>query len=534
MYKLDKKYLYLFLIVLLGFLLRFYRLLDFPVQLNHDEVSQLYDAISIAQTGRDIYGNFLPVMMKSVNDFKSPFYTYITSLFYFIFGGGELTIRLPGAFFGTMIIFAVYFFVLKLLKNSKIALLASFFTAIAPFEIFFSRKSFENVTGIFFMLLGFTSLLIYFEKRNSQRWLYLASGFLGFAMYTYFSHAIIIPLLLVTFVLIFRDGFQGKLKKYITSVFIFLVFFIPLLFLILTNPDVRNRSQAVFITQDINLGKQTGYGNKYKAIFDFSLNRYLDQFNPVYIFGEGLDLTNQGPLGCGPLFLLQLPFVVLGIIYLLRLPDFTKEKKFILAWVVIGMLPSGLTFEPHSPHRSIIVFTMFNIISAAGLYFLCKKVRSLIRISIIGLAFFINFIYFLHIYFVNFPYEKSESMHYPFEQVAQFAWSLHDQVDQIVFDPLYGETAPVIGTAAHYYIAYYGNFPPAKFQKEYRAGTKEREVLFDKFSIRKIDWRSDQYLKNTLFIGSIWSLPIDSIEKSKIVKIFYFYNKYPAFYAVRL
>ncbi len=88
MYKLKNRLFLLFQIFLLGAFLRLYRLQDFPVQLNHDEVSQLYDAISIAQTGRDIYGNFLPSIIPSVGDFKSPYYTYITAVFYFIFGGG--------------------------------------------------------------------------------------------------------------------------------------------------------------------------------------------------------------------------------------------------------------------------------------------------------------------------------------------------------------------------------------------------------------------------------------------------------------
>lgn len=538
-----KNFVLLLVIILLGVFLRFYRLSDFPVQLNHDEVSQLYDAISIAQTGKDIYGNFLPVMFRSVNDFKSPFYTYITSLFYSVFGGGELTIRLPGALFGALIIFAVYFFVLKLLKNNKIALLASLLTAIAPFEIFFSRKSFENGVGMFFMLIGFTSLFTYLEKTNNKSWLYLASGFLGFALYTYFSHAIIIPFLLVAFLLIFKDDFPGSFKKYILPLITFLIFLIPLLFLILTNADLRNRSQAVFITQDINLGKLINYGNRYKAIFDFSFNRYLDQFNPPYLFGNGLEFTNQGPLGIGPLLLIQFPFLVLGIIYLIRQNSLKKEKKFILAWVLIGMLPSGLTFEPHSPHRIIMVFTMLNIISAVGLFTFLAAINGIktrfnafkrVIWFVLILLFTFNLTYFIHMYFVNFPFEKSESLHYPFKQVALFAWSQYSSVDQIIFDPLYGVSAPVIGTAAHYYLAYFGGYPPAKFQKEYRLGTKEREVIFAKFSIRKIDWRNDQYLNNVLIIGSPWSLPIQSIDKNKILMTFYYYDGRIAFYALKL
>ena len=118
--------------------------------------------------------------------------------------------------------------------------------------------------------------------------------------------------------------------------------------------------------------------------------------------------------------------------------------------------------------------------------------------------------------------------------MAQFAWSQHENFNLIVFDPLFGEEAPFIGTAAHYYLAYYGNYSPIKFQEQYKAGNKERETTFDKFSIRAVNWGEDQNLKNTLIIGSPWSLPIQSIDKDKILKIFYFYNGQPAFYAVKL
>lgn len=545
------KFIVLSLIVLLGLFLRFYRLLDFPVQLNHDEVSQLYDAISIAQTQRDIYGNLLPTIFYSVQDYKSPFYTYITSLFYLFLGGGELTIRLPGVIFGILTILAVYLFTLKLFKNWNISVISAFFTAIAPFEIFFSRKSFENGAGIFFILMGITSLLTYINRKSHTKYLFIAALLLGIAAYTYFSHAILIPFLLLAFGFIYRKQFLKNFKQVLLHLTLLIILLLPILVVIITNPDARYRSQTVFVTQDINLGQNIDYAKssnpfltflgRNKAILDFSFTRFLQQLDLKFIFAEGLNFTNQGPLGQGLLLLVQLPFLILGIIYLVKLKDFQQEKIFLLVWILLGMLPSGLTFEPHSPHRSIMVFTMLNIISAVGVFSIFKYLNSLDKSAfkltlpvILILVFSINYLYFLHMYFVNFPYEKSQEIHYPVKQVAKFAWSEYDNFDQIIFDPVFGETAPIIGTAAHYYLAYYGNYPPAKFQKEYQKGEKEREILFDKFSIRKIDWRDDQYLKKVLIIGSPWSLPIQSIDKNKILKTFYFYNGQPAFYAVKL
>lgn len=554
MRELTSKIFLIIAIIVLGILVRFFKLADFPVQLNHDEVTQLYDAISIAQTGKDIYGNFLPFIFPSIGDFKPPFYTYITSLLYLIFGGGDVTIRLASSIFGVLIIPAVYIFTSRLLKNSIIALSAAFLTSIAPFEIFFSRKSFENGAGIFFILLGFTSLLSAMQNKASAKSLYLSAIFFGVTMYTYFSHIITLPLLLIAFTLIYKEFFLVNLKKTLLPLSFFVIFLLPLIILIITNPNTRFRSQTVFVTQDVNLGRNIDYSKtdnqildfftKNKAIVDFSFNKYLDQFSVTYLFSNGLDFTNQGSLGVGPLLFIQLPFLVLGIIYLVTLKGFNREKKFVLVWTILGMIPSGLTFESHSPHRSVMVFTMFNIISGAGLYSFCKSLRNLqgnyqilkklIPAGIV-IAFGINLLYFFHMYFVNFPYEKSQYIQYPFKQIAQYVWSQYDNFDVIIFDPKFGDVSPMIGVGAHYYLAYYGNYPPAKFQKEYRLGNKPRETIFDKFSIREVYWPEDRSLKNALIIVSPWTVPLNDIEdKSKIVKTFYFYNNKKAFYAIKL
>lgn len=540
MFKLNKEFLILILIFLLGFFLRFYKLGEFPIQLNHDEVTQLYDAISVAQTGKDIYGNFLPTIFTSVNDYKSPFYTYITVLTYFLLGGGEITIRVPAAIFGSLNIFAVYFFVTRLLKNNRIALVASFFTAIAPFEIFFSRKSFENGAGIFLMLLGFSLLL---SKKAVN--LYFGFGLLALAMHTYFSHVLIIPLLTASFILIFRN------QRIYRPLLIWLFLLIPLILIILTNPTAQYRAKDVFLTQDPALGEliqfvkqensQIIFIQQELVVIKYSFNRFLDQFNPAFLFVNGLDLTNQGLIDIGPLYLFQLPFFILGLIYLIKLRNFSNAKKFILVWIILGTIPSALTFEAHSPHRSIMVFTMLNIISACGFLFifdaLKEKKFNFFRYPLyllIPVLIVLNFGFFLIIYFVNYPREKSQDLQYPFKEVSLFIWSNYNNFNQIIFDPEYGDISPRIGTGAHYYLAYYGKFDPSKFQKEYKLGKRQREVLFDKFSIRKLDWGEDKKAKKTLIIASSWGIPIKSVEKNKIIKTFYFYNKEPAFYAIKL
>lgn len=542
----NKILLVLLFIFILGGFLRFYKLTEYPIQLNHDEVSQAYDAISIATTGKDIYGNFLPTMFKSINDYKSPFYTYITAITYLFFGWTELTIKLPGAIFGTLVILAVFVFTLKIFKNWKISLFAALLTAISPLEIFISRKSFENEIGLFFLLAGFSFLYIFLQEGKKLLSFYMGIILLIVGMYTYFSHAIIIPFLLLIFLIIYRQDIFKQSPKYYYPLILGLLLAIPLFLIVLTNPQARYRSQTVFITQDVKLQEQISYlGDSnsilskilsLKVIIDYIFTRYLNQFDPNYIFGKGLDLTNQGPINMGLLFFIQLPFALIGLWQIIKRAGFSKEKLFIFSWIIIGMIPSGLTFEVFSPHRTIMVFTMLNIISACGIVIFTEfitKLNSLLKnifaITTV-LLFSLNFIYFTHLYTVDFPYEKSQHIHYPFKEISLFAWSKHGEFDKIIVDPIFGEAAPVGAVAVHYYLAYYGKYPPVEFQRGYKID--KLGLTFDKFDIRRVNWEIDKKLKRALIIASPWDLPVEKIDKNKIIKTFYFYDHRPAYYAV--
>ncbi|MEK7550233.1 MAG: glycosyltransferase family 39 protein [Patescibacteria group bacterium] len=507
----------LVLIFLLAAFLRFFRLSDYPVHLGHDEVSQLYDAISISETGKDIYRNNLPFIFKSVNDFKPPFYTYATFFAYKLFGWQDVTIRVTGAMFGTLMVLGVYFFANEFVKKKEVALIAAFLTAISPFEIFYSRKSFENQTGIFLMLLGFTLL-----KRKK---IFLGIVLLGISSYIYFSQVILIPLLLIAYTIIFWK----EAKNYFLKGFILFILIVsPLYYIIYTNPDASNRSKAVFITQDATIG-----GSQRIKVLSKIIDRYIKQFSPKYLFLDGLDMTN-GKRDVGPLFAVTIPFLILGIYFLTNDHGLKFSCYFLVSWVLITMIPSSITFEEYSPHRALAAFTMLNIISSLGIYYFFKKFGKLTLFGVLILVI-LNFAFFIKRYIVNYPIERSEALHYPFRDISKFAWENYDKYDTIVFDPKFGEFAPWIGTGAHYYLAYYGKYDPAIMQKEFRIGDqKVRETKFGKFSIRAVYWPTDHTLKNTLIIASPWSLPPDIAKRANIIKIFYFKTTAPAFFAIEL
>src|SRR5690349_428242 len=134
-----KEKILLIFIILLAIILRFYALGSNPPSLDWDEASQGYNAYSILKTGKDEYGNFLPIAIRSFDDYKPPVYTYLIIPSVAVFGVTPFAVRFPAAFFGSLCIIFVYLLARYMEENvfgkkkiHPIALLSAFFLAISP------------------------------------------------------------------------------------------------------------------------------------------------------------------------------------------------------------------------------------------------------------------------------------------------------------------------------------------------------------------------------------------------------------------
>ncbi|MCK4588309.1 glycosyltransferase family 39 protein, partial [Candidatus Woesebacteria bacterium] len=152
MKKINKKILLLLIILFAGFL-RFYRLADYPA-LNADEAAIGYNAYSLIQTGEDEHGNAWPIHFQSFNDYKPGLYFYLVLPFVRFLGLNEWAVRIPGALLGVATVLALFFLVKELFKDETLAYVASFFLAISPWHIHFSRGGWEVNAATFFITAG--------------------------------------------------------------------------------------------------------------------------------------------------------------------------------------------------------------------------------------------------------------------------------------------------------------------------------------------------------------------------------------------
>lgn len=210
----NKEKLLLIIIIIAAFFIRIYNY-NYP-PLLWDEAALGYNAFSILKTGRDEYGQFLPLIFKSFGDYKPGLYIYLTLPFVGIFGLNLLAVRLPSIILGSLIPLIAYLFTKKHSQNKLLPLLFAAIIALSPFNIHFSRGAWESNILTFQLLLA-----SYFFFNKKYFW---SSILFGLTLFTYQSGKLVSLLLIgALFLTNYSKSFFKKdfILKFILPLFIF-------------------------------------------------------------------------------------------------------------------------------------------------------------------------------------------------------------------------------------------------------------------------------------------------------------------------
>ena len=538
---LNKKltiYIILILIVLIGFFLRFYRLGVNPPSLTWDEASIGYNAYSILKTGADEYGNKFPLSIRSFDDYKPALYTYLSVPGIAMFGLNEFAVRIPSSLIGVLSILAIYFLVKELLQKwdkkyqESIALASAFFLAISPWHLQFSRAAFEGNIGLFFFITG---LLFFFKALRNGNFLYPSVILFLLSLYSYHSFRLFVPLFLLSLLVIFFKKILNFKKQAIISLVIFLLLSFPIwnsflgteagtgarlsMVTIFSDPTVINPSIAR-IDYDRNNNDLLGsIIHNRRIVYSLAIAKgYLDHFNPDFLFLHGDGGVQHHAVGMGMLYLWDIPFILMGIYYLLR-----KNSRFTLvifmSFLLAPIAASITTGTPH-PVRAIGMVLGFHVFAAAGVVFLWVKImllrNLLIRISIIFVIVFsllINVFYYLHQYYVHTPIEYGYFWQYGYKEAISFAKENEEKFNNIIMTYEYDQ--PYI------YYLFYNKIDPNWYQKNWdynKNGTIDRfKRVVGKYTFRNIDFSKDIHVPNTLVIGTPKEIP-DNAKAIKSIK----------------
>ena len=182
-------------VLFFGCFIRLIYIDKYPVGLNQDEASSVYEAWSILNFGIDRNGQSFPVQFISWGSGQNVLYSYLMLPFISIFGLNTLSIRLPMVLIGCISLVVFYYF-MKSAFGSKKAVLFLFIFTIFPWHLMKSRWGLES--NIFPDLILWAIFAMYMGIKKKSNWLVVLSGVIfGLSTYSYGTSYFFVPVLLI-------------------------------------------------------------------------------------------------------------------------------------------------------------------------------------------------------------------------------------------------------------------------------------------------------------------------------------------------
>lgn len=505
-------------IICLAFFVRSYHLNITP-SLNPDEAALGYNAYSLLETGRDEHGVSWPLHFKSFGDFKPGGYVYLAMPFIKILGLTPLAVRLPNLILSVLTILILFKLVLLITEDSRLALLVSFVLAINPWHIHFSRGAWESSAALFFIILGI--YLFYSYLINLKSYFFLLSCFSFVAsLYIYHSARLISPLIVIFLITTNFRLLIFNYKKLIVPILMAIIITIPVLMSFLNNGGTT-RLGGVGLSADygpiaraeellnhhgnVDLYNRIIHNRRLLYFISWS-QKYLSHFDFNFLFLNGDDVPRSKSPDIGQFYLIELPLMIAGIIYLFKIKSNIKLLLLTVSLLFISPIASSLTFQSPSALRSLPLTIPLSILVASGLsYFLQTSVR-LFPHNIFGLSllYVFSFFYFIDSYFVHAPQRYPFAWNTGFSELIPFIDSQKSKYEHIYVTDTYDQP----------YILYlfYSKYDPSHIQSQIKLTPPDNfgfstvrqidNIIFD-----KIDW--NKIPTNSLVISASEKIPIE-------------------------
>ncbi len=528
----NKKIILFLLIILIACFLRIYNLSSVPPSASLDEATIGWNAYSILQTGHDEYGYKLPVLLRAYDDYRPALYVYLVVPFIKLFGLNVFSVRMPSVLLSTFTIILSFFLAKNLFKDSKIGksigFIAAFLLAISPWNIYVSRLGHEVNAGLFFVVLGIF-LFTLSIKDKKRKWL-LPLSLISFAIsfYTYQSEKIFVPLIITCLIIIYLKDLIKIKKIFLLSIILGFIISIPILIASLSPQalirfkatsafDYNNQifqKSAIKIVEDKNKGDVVGQimHNRRVVAIQFFLSQYISHLNPRWIFLNSGTESFKAP-GVGLMYIWESPFILVGILSLIKNKFSNKTKAIIFSWLGVAFIaPSIATDAPHAM-RSFNLLPIPQILTGLGILELARLIKFKAFYLLLGAVVLFESFYFFNQYFYDFPKKESKPFQYALSKAAPFILENKNGYKKIVFsnsDNLY---------QSYMFYLFYSKHDPKLYQMQggTTSGGFAEKHSFDNLFFEPINFKEDNRSKGTLYVGNPNEFP-KSVSKIKIFR----------------
>lgn len=519
----NKKLIILFLTFCIGIsiFLHFYKINQVPPCINADEAAFSYNAYSILKTGKDEYGQFLPLRLQSFRDYKLPIYTYASIPFIAVFGLNDFSTRALNILIGILFVPLMFFLARELFKSEKVALLSAFLTSFMPGLYILSRHAHEGVSSYFFTLLSML-FLIRLIKKNTFLNFFLTNIFILAAAFSYHSGRLFLVFVILYQIYLF---FSKKIKMSLAKT---LILAIVLLFPFFTDIVYGvNRVQNLLFYKNIGftlrineyIGEHPNrlIHNKLTEAIRELTNKYFSQISPDFFITSGDKNIRFGFQNLGLITPIEYVFIFVGLYYLFKNRE--KYRYLLVLFLLISPINNILTWQDASIIRTYILLFLVTLISSYGLYnfFISLKDRRIFYGSL--LVVFFLFIFYLYnnwdVYFKHYPNRAItvRAWQCGYKELSQYVKENYKRIDHFYITDRNGQ--PYI------YLLYYFQYDPSTYQKQAKISAPDKYGFgqidrFDKFDFR---FKFDTSLKNSVFIGYPDEFDKHNLDQGKITKI---------------
>ena len=235
---------------------------------------------------------------------------------------------------------------------------------------------------------------------------------------------------------------------------------------------------------------------------------YFKHFDPQLLFFDSSRLRYFQVENTGMFYSWQIIGILSGFIIILRKLK-NKAYRLVLSFILISPIPAALTTGVPFANigRNLLMFPMLEIICALGVSELLRQLSRIFSSRFVFLFLFIfsllvglQFNSFLHSYFIDMPKQFAFFWGQPLKEAIPFVLSYEHSVNEIIITDSFKQ--------AYMYLLFYGNKNPLWL--ELQPKTKHPVVGYSKiglYNFRAIDWKNDQYLPNSLLVGTPEEIP---------------------------
>jgi hypothetical protein len=345
--------------------LHLWRIGSVPRGFSVDECSIAYNAYCITQTGADEYGTFWPMYFRGVDVYYEPADIYSVVLPIREFGLEKWAARLPCGLYYLLTCVAFSMLLCHWRFEASFALAGGFVLSVIPWVFPISRSC--TYTGHTAALLGLVTGLVLTGSalRRQSNWrAVLAGAVWALAFYAHQSIQPVLALLAIGCVVVLRRRLVPRWRLLLVMALSALIVLLPLIISVLRSPDgLTARFRQVSITN--------GATSLWDTVASVT-SRYLDYFNPRFLFISGDQELRHHTGHSGELYWCLAPLILTGLYVTIRYWRQHASYRIILVGTLVSPVSAALTVDHMHSTRCVYAVVFWLLLAMVGVQWLWR------------------------------------------------------------------------------------------------------------------------------------------------------------------